>query len=147
MDASMEKLCQFRDRGCRYAYRTTSQKSLNNIEKIQPRMMVATFDSNPSATIIFCYSPPNFREETDLIAFYNELSSLVHSTPKRNVQIIGGDMNSQIVQNVNQKFSQHNLSNRNGQHLTDFMLENRLRCLNTKFQKSCGETMDPHLRR
>ena len=26
-------------------------------------------------------------------------------------------------------------SNRNGEHLTDFMLENRLTCLNTKFQK------------
>ena len=27
-------------------------KSLNSIEKIRPRMMVATFNSNPSATII-----------------------------------------------------------------------------------------------
>ena len=44
-------------------------KSLNSIEKIQPRMMVATFNGNPSATIIFCYSPTNVNEETDLIAF------------------------------------------------------------------------------
>ena len=43
-------------------------------------------------------------------------------------------MNAQIGKNVNHKFSLHNLSNRNGQHLTDFTLENRLTCLNTKFQ-------------
>ena len=44
-------------------------------------------------------------------------------------------MNAQICKNINHKFSLHNSSNRNGQHLTDFMLENRLTCLNTKFQK------------
>ena len=38
-------------------------------------MMVATFNGNPSATIISCYSPTNVSEETDLIVFYNELSS------------------------------------------------------------------------
>ena len=30
-------------------------KSLNIIEKIQPRMMVATGNGNPSTMIIFCY--------------------------------------------------------------------------------------------
>ena len=32
-------------------------KTLNSIEKIQPRMMAATFNGNPRATIISCYSP------------------------------------------------------------------------------------------
>ena len=59
-----------------------SVKSLNSIEKTQPRMMVATFNGNPGATIIFCYSPTNISKETDLIAFYNELSSLVRSAPE-----------------------------------------------------------------
>ena len=83
-------------------------------------MMVATFNGNPSITIISCYSPTNISEETDLIAFYNELSSLVHSIPKYNVLVIGGDMNAQIGKNVNHKFSLHNSSNRNGEHLTVF---------------------------
>ena len=48
-------------------------------------------------------------------------------------------MNVQIGKNVNHKFSLHNSSNRNGQHLTDFMLENRLTCLNTNFQKKEGK--------
>ena len=39
-------------------------KSLNSIEKIHPRMMVATFHGNLSATIISCYSPTNVSEET-----------------------------------------------------------------------------------
>ena len=109
-------------------------KSLNSIEKIQPKMMVATFNGNPS-TIISCYSPTNVNEETDLLAFYNELSSLVCSVLKHNFLVLGGDMNAQIAKNVNHNFSIHNSSNRNGEHLTDFMLENRLTYLNTKFQK------------
>ena len=57
-------------------------KSLNSIERIQPWMMVATFNGNPRATIISSYSPTNVNEETELIAFYDELSSLVRSTPE-----------------------------------------------------------------
>ena len=34
-------------------------KTLNSVEKIQPRMMAATFNGNPRATIISCYSPTN----------------------------------------------------------------------------------------
>ena len=101
--------------------------------------MVSTFNGNPGATIISCYSPTNVSEETDLITFYNELFSLVRSIPKHNLLVIGGDMNAQICKNVNHKFSLHNSSNRNGEHLTDFTLENRLTCLNTKFQKRQGK--------
>ena len=101
--------------------------------------MVATFNGNPSAAIISCYSPTNVSEETNLIDFYNELSSLVRNIPKHNVLVIGGDMKPQIGKNLNHKFSLHNLSNRNGEHLTDFTLENRLTCFNTKFQKREGK--------
>ena len=48
-------------------------------------------------------------------------------------------MNAQIVKNGNNKYSLHNTSNRNGQHLTDFMIENRLACLNTNYQKKEGK--------
>ena len=61
--------------------------------------------------------------------------SLVHSILKHNVLIIGGDMNALIGKNVHNKFSLHNLSNRNVEHLTDFPLENGLTCLKTKSQK------------
>ena len=114
-------------------------KTLNSIERIQPRMMTATFNGNPRATIISCYSPTNVSEETQLVAFYDELSSLVRSITKHNVLVIGGDMNAQIGKNGNNRYSLHNTSNRNGQHLTDFMIENRLICLNTNYQKREGK--------
>ena len=100
--------------------------------------MVATFNGNPSAIIITYYSPTNVSEERSLITFYNRLSYLVRSILKH-VLVISGDVNAQIGKNVSHKFSLHNLSNRNGEHLTDFTLENRLTCLNTKFQKRKGK--------
>ena len=114
-------------------------KTLNSIERIQPRMMAAAFNSNPRATNILCYSPTNVSEETKLVAFYDELSSLVRSIPKHNVLVISGDMNAQIWKHGNNEYSLHNTSNRNGQHLTDFMIENRLTCLNTNYQKREGK--------
>ena len=113
-------------------------KSLNSIKRIQSRMMVATFNGSPRATIISSYSPTNVSEETELISFYDDLPSLVRSIPKHNVLVIGGDMNAQIGKNGNNKYSRHNMSDRNGQHITDFMIENRLTCLNTNFQKREG---------
>ena len=98
-----------------------------------------TFNANPKATIISCYSPTNVSEETELVTFYEELSSLVRSIPKHNLLVIGGDMNAQIGKNRNNKYSLYNSSNRNGQHLTDFMIENRLTCLNTNYQKREGK--------
>ena len=114
-------------------------KTLNSIERIQRRMMAATFNGNPKATIISCYSPTNVSEETELVTFYEELSSLVRSIPKHNLLVSGRDMNAQIGKNRNNKYSLHNTSNRNGQHLIDFMIENRLTCLNTNFQKREGK--------
>ena len=48
-------------------------------------------------------------------------------------------MNAQIGKNRHNKYSLHCASNRNGQHLIDFMIENRLTCLNTNFQKREGK--------
>ena len=102
-------------------------------------MLAATFNGNPRATIISYYSPTNVSEETELDAFYDELSSLVRSISKNNLLVIGGDMNTQIGKNGNNKYSLHNTSNRNGHHLTDLMTENRLRCLNRNYQKRDGK--------
>ena len=66
-------------------------------------MMVATFQGNPRATIISCYSPTNVSEETELVTFYDDLSSLGRSIPKHNGLVIGGDINAQIKKNENNK--------------------------------------------
>ena len=102
-------------------------------------MLAATFNSNPRVTIISCYRPTNVSEETEQFTIYDELSSLVRSIPKHNLLVIGGDMNAQIGKNRNNKYSLHNKSNRNGKHLTDFMIENGLTCLNTNYQKREGK--------
>ena len=77
-------------------------------------MMLATFNGNPKATIISCYNPTNVSEKTELVAFYEELSSPVRSIPKHNMLVIGRDMNAQIGKNGNNKYSLHNTTNRNG---------------------------------
>ena len=92
-------------------------KTLNSIEKIKPTMMAATFNGNSRVTIISCYDPTNVSEETELVTFYDELFSLVCSIPKHNMLVISRDMNVQIGKNGNNKYSLHNSSNMNGQHL------------------------------
>ena len=67
--------------------------------------MVATFNENHRVTIISSYSPANVSEETELIAFYDELSPLVRSIPKHNVLVIGGNSNAQISKNGNHKYN------------------------------------------
>ena len=121
-------------------------KALSSIERIQPRMLAATFNVNPRATIISCYSPTNVIEETELVAFYDELSSLVRSIQKHNLLVIGGDMNAQIVKNGNNKYSLHNMSNRNGQHLNRFHDRKPINMLQYKLSKKGGKIMDLHIR-
>ena len=108
--------------------------------------MTATFNGNPKATIISCYSPTNVSEETELVTFDEELSTLVRSIPKQNLLVIGGDMNAQIGKNRNNKYSQHNTSNRNGQHLTDFTIENSLYWGMLIYQKREGKLWALHIR-
>ena len=79
-----------------------AHKSLNSIEKIQPRMICAAFNGNPSTTIISCYSSTNAGDETNFNIFYNDLSSLVRSIPKYNTLIVGGDMKAQIAKKRNE---------------------------------------------
>ena len=112
---------------------------VQSVYSTAPADWATTYNGNPRAKIISCYSPTNLSEETELVAFNGELSSLVRCIPKHNLLVIGGDMNAQIGKNGNNKYSLYNMSNRNGQHLTDFMIENRLTCLNTNYQKRKGK--------
>ena len=66
-------------------------------------MITATFNGNPKATIISCYSPTNVSEETELVSFYEELSSQVRSISKHNLLVIGGDMNARIEKKQKQQ--------------------------------------------
>ena len=80
-----------------------AQKSLNSIEKMQQRMMCASFNEKPCESITSFNSPSNASDETEIITFYNDLSSLIRRILKHNLQIIGGDMNAQIGKDENNK--------------------------------------------
>ena len=98
-------------------------------------MMFAIFNGNPCITTLSCYSPTNASDKTNVTTFYTKLSLLVWYIPIRKVLIVGVDMNSFIGKDGNNKFCLHNSPNKNGEYQADFSLENRLVCLNTKFQK------------
>ena len=110
-------------------------KSLNSIEKIQPRMTVAMFNVQQSSP--FTALPMLVTKKTLSPSKTSYLPIFVAS--QNNILTIGGGMNAQIGKNVNKKFSLHNSSNRNREYLIDFTLKNRLICLNTKFQKRNGK--------
>ena len=63
------------------------------------------------------------------------LSKIVRDIPKHNVLIIGGDMNAQFRGETQHMHSYHKRCNRNGEYLQQFMNENHLKCLNSRFQK------------
>ena len=111
--------------------------TIANVEMITPRIMIATFHGNPETTVI-SYSPTNVSDEIDTEIFYSDLSSLIRQVPKHNVISIGSDFNAQLGQN-NFKQAYNINSNRNGEMLKYLLLENKLVCLNTLFQKRQGQ--------
>ena len=114
-------------------------ESLNNTEETQPIIMYVIFHSNPCTTIISCCSLTNDGDETDITTFYDGISSLIRHIPKYTILIIGGDMNVQISKDENNKFGLLKLPYRNGKYRTNFLHENNLSYLNTKFQKREGK--------
>ena len=78
------------------------------------------------------YSPTNVSEETEVDTFYTQVADTIREIPKHNVLIIGWDFNTHLGQDNGYKFSYHQTTNRNGQLLNDFLIENNMICLNTK---------------
>ena len=113
-------------------------KALNSVETITEHIMISTFNGNPLTTVICAYSPPNVSDEVDVDDFYNNLSTLTRHVPQHNFLILGGDMNAQLGKSDGYKYSYHDTSNRNGKKLHDFVKENDLFCLNTKYQHKMG---------
>ena len=98
--------------------------------------MAATFNGTPKQQLSPATALPMLAKKTK---FWRRSILPSSSIPKHNLLVIGGDMNAQIGKNRHNKYSLHYASNRNGQHLIDFMIENRLTCLNTNFQKREGK--------
>ena len=113
-------------------------KTLNSVEKIQPRMMAATFNGNPRATIISCYSPTNVSEETELVTFLVILISAKHPETQHVSHWRRYECpNREKTETTNTASTTRQIGM--GNILTDFMIENRLACLNTNYQKREGK--------
>ena len=114
-------------------------KALETVEMITPRIMIATINGNPRITVISCYSPTNVSDEIEVERFYVNLTSITRQIPKHNFVVIAGDFNTHLGQQDGFKYSYHAQTNRNGVMLKDYLHENNLICLSTKFQKRPGQ--------
>lgn len=108
--------------------------NLLSVEKISNRIIIAEFNSNPTTTLIACYSPTNVSEESDVDTFYQDLRGVVESVPAHNFLVVAGDFNSHVGRH-DVPFSYHEETNRNGIKLLDFAEEFQLDLTNTKFMK------------
>ena len=116
-----------------------AHKSLNSIETINPRILIATFNGNPATTVISCYSPTNVTTPEEREDFYVELTELTKKIPKHNVTLITGDMNARIGESDARASAYNTTTNENGQLLLDYAQECNLKVLNTSFQKRKGK--------
>ena len=101
--------------------------------------MIVNFNGNPQTSIIVCYNPTNVSDPMEIENFYDILNSATKQIPKHNVLIISGDFNAHLGIQDGLMFSLHEVSNRNGIFLKDYILENNLLCLNTYYQKRKGQ--------
>ena len=113
-------------------------RSMCNVQKISPRIIVANFAGSPATTIICCYSPTNCAEVTDVNAFYDDLRQVIKDTPRHNVLLVMGDFNAKIGK-LDAKFTYNKVTNRNGKQMLDLVEECDLKAINTCFQKKMGK--------
>ena len=111
-----------------------SLNCLLSAENISSRILVLTFSGNPETTHICCYSPHNHSPEEEVIDFYEQLSDVMRQVPAHNVVFLCGDFNAQLGSDK-VHHSYHQQTNRNGEHLYNFMESFNLVPANTHFQK------------
>ena len=111
-----------------------SLNCLISAESMSSRILVLTFSGNPITTHVCCYSPHNQSSEEEVIEFYDSLSEIMQHLPAHNVVFICGDFNAQLGSDA-VHHSYHQQTNRNGEHLLNFMESFGLVAANTFFQK------------
>ncbi|XP_072015023.1 uncharacterized protein [Amphiura filiformis] len=84
----------------------TAAKSLLSYECISDRLLIARFNcKHVKLTIVVCYAPTNSEtrpgDTANKDAFYNQLDDVVSNIPKHDIQLVVGDMNAQLGDDVN----------------------------------------------
>ena len=72
--------------------------------------------------------------EEEVISFYNDLAEVTSNVPAHNVLLICGDLNAKLGRD-HVRYSFHQSTNRNGEHLLDFLQSFNLVASNCHFQK------------
>ena len=85
------------------------------------RILISTFQGNPSTTIIVINSPTNSSEDNVIDKFYEELRGAIESIPQHIVLVIIGNFNARIGKE--DAFTYHRDTNRNGSLLLDIVNE------------------------
>ena len=93
---------------------------------------MASFQSNPTTTILSAYSPTSDATEEVMQNFYESLSDVIQSVPAHNFLAVLGDFNGRFGTD-NVPHSYHQKTNSNGQHLIDLLEEHALLAVNTRF--------------
>ena len=113
---------------------------LSQVQKVNSRIMTATFSGNPQVTIICCYSLTNADSEEVKQELYDSLETITRNDPTHNVTIVGGDMNAKLSLEHTMQHSVFNDEiNFNGHKLLDLLTECQLIVLNMCFNKHKGK--------
>lgn len=132
-------------KGVAFMISKSAQKTLRGWEAHGARIILASFTTSSkriNMNIIQVYAPTNDADDEDKNSFYNELHDLIDKLPKKDVNILMGDMNAQVG-SENEGFEQVM-----GKHGLGIITDNgeRLRNLCAFTSMTIGGTVFPHRR-
>ena len=121
-----------------------AKKSLIEWHPVSARIIVARFKTTiRNIAMIQCYAPTAVAEEDERQAFYVQLNEVLRKQKRRDIIILGGDLNAKVGQEnegLEHIMGRHGLGekNENGQLLVDFCARYDLIIGRTIFpQKNC----------
>ncbi|XP_030767311.1 craniofacial development protein 2-like [Sitophilus oryzae] len=111
------------------------EQNIESIEYVCDRILRVKIMFDQPIHIILVYAPDINKPEEMSIDFYENLQSAIDKIPRHKKIILLGDLNARIgnevVDGIKQKYNE-NITNRNGEILTEFCGQNELR-INTYF--------------
>ena len=119
----------------------SAEYSLMEWKAYSERLCYARLDAHPTPlSIISAYSPTENGEDTEKDAFYSLLKECLKAIPRKDVLLIGGDLNSKLGKQLLDE--EKNIGkfaigerNNNGQRLAELIVFLDLVAMNTTIQK------------
>jgi len=88
---------QNRERGVGLILSKDVAQSLLEWEPVSERIIKARFNSRwQQVTVTQCYAPTNEATEEEKDDFYEQLQAVMEQVPRRDMQIVMGDMNAKV---------------------------------------------------